>query len=179
MTYLIKPIVLILICSIDKLTANFSCYTCIEPLVGFSKRFAWLERERDRSCFFFISADHPNSCRFFNASSSLGLSYVKNCQDENPTGEYECRKLVISYRSVDTYLRRDCAPKGLCSWRDRTKAMETTPESKCIYTDDAEQKLECIYCCDTPLCNRTNTFVVFIRYFIFSDIVRRLLHLFP
>ncbi len=84
--------------------------------------------------------------------------YVKNCNQDNYTGEYECRKLVVSYRSIDTYLRRDCVPKGLCSWKDRTQSMINTPVSDCVYTDDLAQKLECIYCCDTPLCNRTRSF---------------------
>ncbi|UJR14058.1 hypothetical protein I4U23_001055 [Adineta vaga] len=121
--------------------SNHSCYTCIEPLVGYT--------------------DHADSCRFFDSNSLTALSYVKNCDDsENGdyTGEYECRKLVISYRSVETYLRRDCAPKGLCSWKDKTQSMINTPVSNCVYTDDNEQKLECIYCCDTPLCNRTKSF---------------------
>ncbi len=84
--------------------------------------------------------------------------YVKECNEDNYTGEYECRKLVVSYRSIDTYLRRDCVPKGLCSWKDRTQSMINTPVSDCVYTNDLEQKLECIYCCDTPLCNRTRSF---------------------
>lgn len=142
---------------INGLTSNFSCYTCVEPLVGYSKLWIlWIIFYSDY--FLFSSkADHPNSCRFFNTSSTLGTSYIQGCQNDNYTGEYECRKLIISYRSIDTYMRRDCVPKGLCTWKDRTKAMETTPVSDCVYTNDSEQKLECVYCCDTPLCNRTNS----------------------
>ena len=33
--------------------------------------------------------------------------------------------------------------------------MMDSPVSNCVYTDEPMQKLECIYCCDTPLCNRT------------------------
>ncbi|CAF3941675.1 unnamed protein product [Adineta steineri] len=117
--------------------SNQSCYTCIEPLVGYT--------------------DHMDSCRYFNTTSPMGLSYIKDCKNPNDNyiGEYECRKLVISYRSIETYLRRDCVPKGLCSWKDKTQSMMNTPVHNCVYTDDAEQKLECIYCCDTPLCNRS------------------------
>lgn len=83
------------------------------------------------------------------------MSYVKHCDEQgNHSGEYECRKLVISFRSVDIYLRRDCVPKGRCSWKDKSQSMMYTPVSDCVYTDDNEQKLECIYCCDTPMCNR-------------------------
>lgn len=103
----------------------------------------------------FFLADHTDSCRFFNTASSMALSYITKCNDKNYTGEYECRKLVISYRSVDTYLRRDCVPKGTCSWKDRVASLNTAPVSDCVYTDDSEQKLECIYCCNTTLCNRT------------------------
>ena len=106
-----------------------------------------------------LSADHPNSCRFFNVDSPIAASYIKQCNDDDDdtndiTGEYQCRLLIISYRSIDTYLRRDCAPKGHCSWKDRTQSMIDTPVSDCVYTDDHSQRLECAYCCDTPLCNR-------------------------
>jgi len=92
-----------------------------------------------------------------NTSSSTSLSFIQDCDqnNKNNVSEYECRKVVTSYRSVETQLRRDCVPKGLCSWKDRTKAMINTPVSNCVYTDERAQKLECIYCCDTPLCNRT------------------------
>jgi hypothetical protein len=103
----------------------------------------------------YFVADHTDSCRFFNTASAMGLSYIKKCNDENYNGQYECRKLVISYRSVDTFLRRDCVRKGACSWKDQAKSISNAPISDCVYTDDSEQKLECIYCCDTPLCNRT------------------------
>jgi hypothetical protein len=85
----------------------------------------------------------------------VASSYIKQCNHTDNIKEYECQKVVISYRSVETYLRRDCVPKGLCSWKDKTQSMIDTPVSDCVYTDDSEQKLECIYCCDTPLCNRT------------------------
>ena len=86
----------------------------------------------------------------------MAASYAQPCySDENETGEYECRKLIVSYRSIDTFLRRDCVPKGSCSWKDKTQSMINTPVLDCVYTDDPMQKLECIYCCDTPLCNRT------------------------
>jgi hypothetical protein len=62
---------------------------------------------------------------------------------------------MISYRSVETYLRRDCVPKGFCSWKDKAKSITDTPILDCVYTNERTQKLECIYCCDTPLCNRT------------------------
>lgn len=135
---------------------NHSCYTCIEPLVGYSKNL----KRKIYLIILYISiiADHTDSCRFFNTASSVAWSYMKDCNIDNYIGEYECRKLIISYRSVDTYLRRDCVPKGLCSWKDRTQSMINTPVSDCVYTDDSEQKLECIYCCDTPLCNRTKLF---------------------
>jgi hypothetical protein len=103
-------------------------------------------------------ADHAGSCRFLNVTSPLASSYIQECisdGDVNGTMEYECRKVVVSYRSVETYLRRDCAPKGLCTWKDKTQSMINTPVSDCVYTDDQAEKLECIYCCDTPLCNRT------------------------
>jgi hypothetical protein len=141
----------LVISTTDQTVSNHSCYTCVEPLVGYSKNFLF-----NRNFLYFIFlADHTDSCRFFNIASSMALSYIKDCNDDNYTGEYECRKLVISYRSIDTYLRRDCVPKGLCSWKDKTQSMIDTPVSDCVYTDDSEQKLECIYCCDTPLCNRT------------------------
>jgi hypothetical protein len=85
----------------------------------------------------------------------MALSYIEKCNQENYTGEYECQKLVISYRSVDTYLRRRCVPKGKCSWKDQAQSIDNRSISDCVYTDDIEQKLECLYCCDTPLCNRT------------------------
>ena len=111
-------------------------------------------------CDSLLAADHPNSCRFFNSSSPIASSYVRQCNDDDDdtndiNGEYECRLLIVSYRSIDTYLRRDCAPKGLCAWKDRTQSMIDTPVSDCVFTDDHSQRLECIYCCDTPLCNRT------------------------
>lgn len=77
--------------------------------------------------------------------------------DNNDANEYECRKVVISFRSVETSLRRDCAPKGLCSWKDKTQSMINTPVSHCVYTDEYSEKMECIYCCDTSLCNRMNS----------------------
>ncbi|CAF1011561.1 unnamed protein product [Rotaria sordida] len=121
--------------TINNKTTNLSCYTCIEPLVGYT--------------------DHTDSCRFFNTASLAASSYIHECSSENGyVGEYECRKLVISFRSVETFLRRDCAPKGLCSWKDKTQSMINTPVSDCVYTNDEEEKLECIYCCNTPLCNR-------------------------
>ncbi|CAF0971687.1 unnamed protein product [Adineta ricciae] len=129
--------------------SNQSCYTCVEPLVGYT--------------------DHTDSCRFFDPNSLMASSYIRNCdshENENYTGEYECRKLVISYRSVDTYLRRDCVRKGSCSWKDKTQSMIYTPISDCVYTDDSEQKLECIYCCNTPLCNRTALFSIASRVFL-------------
>ena len=101
----------------------------------------------------------------------MALSYIKECNDGSYTGEYECRKLVISYRSVDTYLRRDCVPKGTCKWKDQAGVLSTTLISDCVYTDDSEQKLECFYCCDTPLCNRTissyptNQFIICLLFF--------------
>ena len=106
----------------------------------------------------------------------MGLSYVTQCNQENYSGEYECRKLVISYRSVDTFLRRDCVPKGRCSWKDTSESISNAPISDCVYTDDSEQKLECIYCCDTPLCNRTISFYPTSRLticFIFIYYVKR------
>ncbi|CAF0986746.1 unnamed protein product [Rotaria sp. Silwood1] len=126
-------------------TTNHSCYTCIEPLVGYT--------------------DHTGSCRFFNTASPVASNYISECTSENGyTGEYECRKLVISFRSVETFLRRDCVPKGLCSWKDKTKSMIDTPASDCVYTDSEEEKLECIYCCDTPLCNRTTSYYITIQF---------------
>jgi hypothetical protein len=113
----------------------------------------------------FLLADHSGSCKYLNASSSLALSYAKQCNYNDSTTEYECRKLVISYRSVDTYLRRDCVPKGSCSWKDNAKSVGNTPILDCVYTDERTQRLECIYCCDTPLCNRTISFRMS-RYFI-------------
>ena len=88
----------------------------------------------------------------------MALSYVKECYEANYTGEFECRKWVISYRSVDTYLSRDCVRKGTCAWKHRAQSLTNTPISDCVYTDDDQQKLECVYCCDTPLCNRTISF---------------------
>jgi hypothetical protein len=105
-------------------------------------------------------ADHPDSCKYLNVSSSMATSFISSCSSsahERSTNEYECRKIVVSYRSVETYLRRDCVPKGSCSWKDKTKSMIHTPVSNCVYTDERTQKLECIYCCDTPLCNRTHS----------------------
>jgi hypothetical protein len=95
------------------------------------------------------------------------MSFMEECNthDNNNDG-YECRKVVISYRSVETYLRRDCAPKGLCSWKDKTQSMINTPVSDCVYTDERTQKLECIYCCDTPLCNRTISYRMTIQFII-------------
>jgi hypothetical protein len=142
----------------DRKTSNHSCYTCVEPLVGYSKNFVFHMNLFYNNQHFIILADHTDSCRFFNIASPIASSYIQECHDDNYTGEYECRKLIISYRSIDTYLRRDCAPKGLCSWKDRTQSMIGTPISDCVYTDDLEQKLECIYCCDTPLCNRTMSY---------------------
>ena len=101
-------------------------------------------------------------------------SYIKECNsdnDDNATMEYECRKVVVSYRSVETYLRRDCAPKGLCSWKDKTQSMIDTPISDCVYTDDQEQKLECIYCCDTPLCNRTISYFTINQLLIYFSLI--------
>jgi hypothetical protein len=122
-------------------------------------------------------ADHSDSCKYLNVSSPLALSFVEECHSTNNIKEYECRKVVVSYRSVETYLRRDCVPKGSCSWKDKTQAMINTPVSDCVYTDERSQKLECIYCCDTPLCNRaiplrmTIQFIIWLllisyRYFI-------------
>ena len=110
------------------------------------------------NCYHFslcCPAEHVGACRSFNKTSPLAASYVQVCNSNDDIDEYECRKLVISYRSVDTYFRRDCVPKGLCSWKDKTQSMINTPISDCVYTDVKEGKLECIYCCDTPLCNRT------------------------
>jgi hypothetical protein len=113
-------------------------------------------------CVIVSLADHPNSCRFLNSTSPSSLSYVKQCNnvhvdstDNDDNDEYECRKLIVSYRFIDTYLRRDCARKGRCSWKDKTQSMTRTPISDCVYTDDQEERLECIHCCDTSLCNRT------------------------
>jgi len=141
--------------TIDNKTNNQSCYSCVERLVGYSKNFYLMENSVQ---YFILIADYTDSCRFFNIASSMASSYIKKCNDENYIGEYECRKLIISFRSIDTYLRRDCVPKGSCSWKDRTESMINTPVSDCVYTDDSEQRLECIYCCDTPLCNRTISF---------------------
>lgn len=121
-------------------------------------------------------ADHTDSCKYLNVSSPSADAFVKSCSSTSSqlSEQYECRKLVISYRSVETFLRRDCVPKGLCSWKDKSQSMNDTPVSNCVYTDERTQKLECIYCCDTPLCNRTSstpcqflislyTFFVFLR----------------
>ncbi|UJR33132.1 hypothetical protein I4U23_020589 [Adineta vaga] len=134
-------------------TSNHSCYTCIEPLVGYT--------------------DHPDSCKYLNTSSPLASSFIKDCNDDL-TGEYECRKVVISYRSIETYLRRDCAPKGLCSWKDRTGSMINTPVSNCVYTDERLQKLECIYCCDTPLCNRSILYRMTIQFIVYLLVIQNL-----
>jgi hypothetical protein len=96
----------------------------------------------------------------------LASSYIKECNNDDNITEYECRKVVISYRSVETYIRRDCAPKGLCSWKDKTQSMINTPVSDCVYTDERTQKLKCIYCCDTPLCNRTISYRMTIQLII-------------
>ncbi|CAF1012199.1 unnamed protein product [Rotaria sp. Silwood1] len=130
-------------------TSNHSCYTCIEPLVGYT--------------------DHPGSCKYLNISSPLASSYIQQCNisdNDDNNNEYECRKSVVSYRSVETYLRRDCVRKGLCSWKDKTQSMITTPVSDCVYTDERTQKLECIYCCDTSLCNRTNLYRITNQFII-------------
>ena len=116
---------------------------------------------------FLILADHPDSCKYLNVSSSLASSFIKSCNTDNTDDEYECRKVVISYRSVETYLRRDCAPKGLCSWKDKTGSMISTPVSDCVYTDERSQKLECIYCCDTPLCNGARFYPITMRFLIY------------
>lgn len=121
---------------------------------------------RKASSFRIVLADHTDSCRFFNTTSTMALSYIKECHAENYTGEFECRKLVISYRSVDTYLRRDCVPKGTCAWKDRAESVSKTPISDCVYTDDSEQKLECVYCCDTPLCNRMRSFSSYLHHLL-------------
>jgi hypothetical protein len=96
----------------------------------------------------------------------VASSFIKECNHNDSINEYECRKLVVSYRSVETYLRRDCAPKDLCSWKDKTQSMINTPVYDCVYTDERTQKLECIYCCDTPLCNRTTSFHITIQFII-------------
>ena len=137
---------------------NHSCYTCVEPLIGYSKLFLLIDRKIKQLHFVFIVADHSYSCKYLNTSSSLALSYRKQCPNNDSTTEYECRKLVISYRSVDTYLRRDCVPKGTCAWKDKARSRGNTPILDCVYTDERTHKLECIYCCDTPLCNRTVSF---------------------
>ncbi|CAF1015080.1 unnamed protein product [Rotaria magnacalcarata] len=125
--------------TINHKTINHSCYTCVEPLIGYT--------------------DHDGSCRFFNTTAPMAASYISKCNNtDDYTGEYECRKLVISFRSIETYLLRDCAPKGLCSWKDKTQSMIDTPPSNCVDTDVNEEKVECIYCCDTPLCNRTRLY---------------------
>jgi hypothetical protein len=134
---------------------NHSCYTCVEPLIGYSKLFMIDRKWNNYFFFIIIVADHSESCKYLNTSSSLALSYRKQCHHNDSTTEYECRKLVISYRSVDTYLRRDCVPKGSCAWKDKARSKGNTPILDCVYTDERTQKLECIYCCDTPLCNRT------------------------
>ncbi|CAF3549877.1 unnamed protein product [Rotaria socialis] len=105
-------------------TKPHPCFTCIEPLVGYT--------------------DHPGSCKYINESSPSSLEYVADCNtsDRNNISEYECRKVVVSYRSVETFLRRDCAPKGLCSWKDKTGSMINTPVSDCVYTDEISEKLE-------------------------------------
>ena len=107
----------------------------------------------------FSLADHSDSCKYLNASSTASEIFIQPCSisSSSRADEYECRKIIISYRSVETYLRRDCVPKGSCSWKDKTRAMIDTPVSNCVYTDERAQKLECIYCCDTPLCNSTNS----------------------
>ncbi len=150
---------------------NHSCYTCLEPLIGYSK---FDNSNLSQSINLVLLADHSDSCKYLNASSLSASSYIKDCHNNDNITEYECRKLVVSYRSVETYLRRDCVPKGLCSWKDKTQSMVNTPVSDCVYTDERTQKLECIYCCDTPLCNRTISFrltrrsmmlfIIFINY---------------
>lgn len=121
----------------------------------------------DKNRIIFILADHAGSCKYLNISSSSALPYRKNCHHDDNTIEYECRKLVISYRSVDTYLRRDCVPKGLCAWKDKARSAGHIPISDCVYTDERTQKLECIYCCDTPLCNRTISHQITVQYLIY------------
>ena len=163
----LKPLMLFLIktqvafsttpMNIEKQIKNHSCYTCVEPLVGYSQWSIDVRNSWRKFLVFFDLADFPDSCRFFNKSSSIALSYIQPCTSNNPNEEFECRKLIISHRSVDTYLRRDCVPKGQCSWKDKTQAMKKTPVSNCVFTDDDEQRLECIYCCDTPLCNQVNS----------------------
>jgi hypothetical protein len=137
---------------------NHSCYTCEEPLIGYSKFFFNNVYDRSKRINYFLLADHPGSCRYLNTSSSLAFTYAKQCNHNDSTTEYECRKLVISYRSVDTYLLRDCIPKGLCAWKDKARSVGNIPILDCVYTDERAQRLECIYCCDTPLCNRTISF---------------------
>lgn len=102
-------------------------------------------------------------------SSSSSIPFIKDCNTggNGDVMEYECRKVVVSYRSVETYLRRDCAPKGLCSWKDKTQSMINTPVSDCVYTNEQAQKRECIYCCQTHLCNRTNSSHVTNLFIIF------------
>ncbi|CAF0744015.1 unnamed protein product [Adineta steineri] len=132
-------------------TTNLSCYTCVEPIVGYT--------------------DHPDSCKHLNISSPLAASFIQECNSDN-VDEYECRKVVISYRTVETYLRRDCVPKGLCSWKDRTNSMINTPVYDCVYTDERLQRLECIYCCDTPLCNNTILYRMSISFIICLLLIR-------
>ncbi len=106
----------------------------------------------------------------------MAFSFIKECNDNDNDNinEYECRKVVVSYRSVETYLRRDCVRKGLCSWEDKSQSMINTPVHECVYTDERLQKLECIYCCDTPLCNRATVYRMRIQYVICLLIIRNL-----
>jgi hypothetical protein len=116
-------------------------------------------------------ADHADSCKYLNISSPSASSFMTQCSIKDNNNGYECRKVVTSYRSVETYLRRDCAPKGLCSWKDKTQSMINTPVSDCVYTDERTQKLECIYCCDTPFCNRTTSYRMTIQFIIYSLLI--------
>ena len=143
-------------------TNTHSCYSCLEPLVGYSK-CSQLNR-----MFLSLSylADHSDSCKYLNVSSPLAPSFIKACDTNDNDNGYECRKVVISYRSVETYLRRDCVPKGLCAWKDKTQSMINTPVSDCVYTDERTQKLECIYCCDTPLCNQAISYRITVEFII-------------
>ena len=144
-------------------TGTHPCYTCIEPLVGYSRFFSAQPsssaNDRTSMDLLFLLADHAGSCKYLNISSLSSSSFIKSCDQpvSGWTNEFECRKVVVSFRSIETFLRRDCVPKGTCSWQDKTQSMNTTPVSNCVYTDERSQKLECIYCCDTPLCNRTTS----------------------
>ena len=95
-------------------TTNYSCYTCVEPMVEYSRLFILLKMNLFQSILHSIPIiEDQGSCRFFNATSPMAPSYVRECSIDNYTDEYERRKLALvivlsEHIFIAIVYRKDC-----------------------------------------------------------------------